>query len=71
MNAKIAQLLFKIQGLKKLLLDTDYMALKFVEGAFTVDEFEPIKTKRQGWRTEINALQLEIDELINPKKEGE
>lgn len=47
----------RIKELKKLLDETDYQALKFAEGVFTAEQYEPIKVQRQAWRDEINELE--------------
>jgi hypothetical protein len=39
-----------IQKLKKHLANTDYQAIKYVEGAMTAEEFAPSKAQRQAWR---------------------
>ena len=47
----------KIWQLKQKLLDTDYVAIKIVEGAATLDEYAEIIEQRAAWREEINALE--------------
>ena len=47
----------RIMELKRLLTETDYKAVKYAEGEYTVEEYEPTKTARAGWRAEINVLQ--------------
>ena len=46
----------KIAELKKKLFETDYKALKFIEGELTGEEYEPIKQQRKAWREEIRRL---------------
>ena len=46
----------KISELKQKLSDTDYLAIKFAEGALTTEEFAETKAQRAEWRTEINKL---------------
>lgn len=53
----------KIVKLKRLLRETDYLAIKFAEGCLTAEEFEPTKKARQEWRNEINVLEKEIELL--------
>lgn len=55
-----SQMLARIAELKKNLSDTDYEAIKYAEGEMTFEEYEPYKTKRANWRTEINALEEEL-----------
>ena len=49
----------KIEKLKKLLSDTDYMCLKHMDGALTDAEYAKTKSQRQAWRDEINQLEGE------------
>ena len=50
----------RIAELKQLLQASDYMAIKFAEGAVSSDEFALIKLSRAQWRAEINALDTVI-----------
>lgn len=50
----------RIFGLKQLLKDSDYKALKFCDGALTSEEYEPTRVQRQAWRDEINALEEDV-----------
>lgn len=47
----------RINECKKLLSESDYKAIKFAEGALTLEEYAPIKAQRQAWRDEINQLE--------------
>lgn len=47
----------RIYELKELLTKSDYKAIKFAEGLYTEEEYEPIKEQRQAWRDEINRLE--------------
>lgn len=47
----------RIEFLKKKLADTDYMAIKYAEGALSYLEYEQMKEQRQAWRDEINSLE--------------
>jgi hypothetical protein len=47
----------RIAFLKAELADTDYLCLKFTDGALSEDEYEPIRQKRAEYRSEINKLQ--------------
>lgn len=49
--------LAEIDGLKALLMESDYKALKFAEGWLTAEEYAPIKAERQQWRERINELE--------------
>lgn len=63
MNEKRDSMLGEIRALKSLLADTDYMCLKYAEGALTESEFSEIKARRAGWRAKINELEIELDKL--------
>ena len=58
-----------INFLKKDLSFTDYKAIKYSEGLYTDEEYEPIKKQRQELRDEINKLQKELDKICNKDKE--
>lgn len=47
----------RIAYLKAELADTDYLCLKFTDGALSEDEYAPIRRQRAEYRAEINALQ--------------
>lgn len=49
--------LAEIDGLKALLMESDYKALKYAEGWLTEEEYAPIKAERQRWRERINELE--------------
>jgi hypothetical protein len=46
----------RITALKRLLSDTDYIAVKIAEGAANKDEYTEEIAQRAAWRTEIQAL---------------
>ena len=50
----------RINELKKLLFDTDYRAIKFAEGCYTEEEYQPYKEQRQAYRDEINELEKSL-----------
>lgn len=54
MNKKIIR---NIIVLKNKLKETDYITLKFVEGAISKEEYEATRLLRQGYRDKINELQ--------------
>lgn len=49
-----------INGYKNLLQQTDYMAIKHADGALSVEEYEPTRSKRAEWREAINRCEAEI-----------
>lgn len=50
----------EISEIKMKLRDTDYQAIKYAEGMFTLSEYAPIREQRQAWRDRINELESEI-----------
>jgi hypothetical protein len=52
----------EIAELKQLLKDTDFKAIKYFEGYYTDEEYEPIKLERQSYRDKINALEVLLNE---------
>lgn len=53
----------KICELKKNLKETDYKAIKYATDEITEEEYAPVRAQRRAWRTEINALETEINVL--------
>ena len=47
----------KINILKEQLAETDYKALKFIDGEFTEEEYAPIREERKNYRIKINELE--------------
>lgn len=47
----------RVEELKRLLAETDYIAAKIAEGAATITEYAEMIAQRQAWREEINRLQ--------------
>ena len=52
--------LFEIQKLKKLLEESDYKLLKYMDGELSEQEYLPIKEQRKNWRNQINELEKVI-----------
>lgn len=50
----------RIEELKRLLAESDYKTLKYVEGAIDGDEFEAACAERAAMRSEINRLEAEL-----------
>lgn len=63
MNTRTMKIQSDIAGLKQLLANTDYQALKHADGALSDAEYEPIRLERQRLRDEINALEKEEKEI--------
>ena len=47
----------RIAFLKSELAETDYLCLKYTDGALSEDEYAPIRHHRAEYRAEITALQ--------------
>ena len=53
----------KINILKEQLAETDYKALKFIDGEFTEKEYAPIREERKNYRIKINELEKCLENL--------
>ena len=53
----------KINILKEKLAETDYKALKFIDGEFTEEEYAPIREERKNYRIKINELEKCLENL--------
>lgn len=47
----------RIAFLKAELAETDYLCLKYTDGALSEEEYAPVREKRAAYRSEINKLQ--------------
>lgn len=47
----------EIWGLKRLLAESDYKAIKYAEGWLSDEDYAAVKAQRQAWRARINALE--------------
>ena len=59
-NEKKTNIESEIAGLKQLLTNSDYKALKHADGALTDEEYEKIRQERQKLRDKINVLEQEL-----------
>jgi hypothetical protein len=59
----------EILKLKKQLQDTDYKAIKYIEGWLTEEEYAETKAERQRIREEINRLEQEVQQQKPPNSE--
>jgi hypothetical protein len=50
----------RILELKRLLTETDYKVLKYIDGLISEEEYLLIKEERNDWRLEINELEAKI-----------
>ena len=64
----IEQYQSEIIDLKKYLSDTDYKAIKFVEGEITESDYQGVKSQRHDARVRINELESLIEELEKGNK---
>jgi hypothetical protein len=62
MNEKTERIRGEIYALKSLLADTDYVCMKYAEGALSEEDFADTKARRVEWRAKINALEAELEE---------
>ena len=53
----------KINILKEQLAETDYKALKFIDGEFTEKEYAPIREERKNYRIKINELEKCLENI--------
>ena len=56
-NISIMEITVQINTLKEKLAETDYKALKFIDGEFTEEEYAPIREERKACRIKINELE--------------
>lgn len=62
-NIRRMEIADEIQVCKDALTDSDYKALKYVDGLYTEEEYAVIKAERQGYRDRINELEEELASL--------
>lgn len=55
----------RIAELKRMLSETDYIVLKIAEGSATKKEYSEKIAQRQAWRTEINDLESELEDVVS------
>lgn len=54
----------ELKGYQTMLNNTDYKAIKYAEGWYTEEEYEPMKTQRESYRIAIRRLEAAIAEII-------
>lgn len=59
-QSKNKQVRKQIEHYKNLLRESDYRALKFFEGYYTEEQYQPYKLERQSYRDKINELEKEL-----------
>lgn len=59
-NIKQVEIISQIEEQKQFLANTDYKALKFIDGALSEEEYAPIRIKRQETRDKINELEKQL-----------
>ena len=62
-NISIMEITIQINALKEKLAETDYKALKFIDGEFTEKEYAPIREERKNYRIKINELEKCLENL--------
>lgn len=63
MNTRVEQINSEINGLKQLLTNTDYKAIKYSEGLISDIEYAETKLYRENLRAQINQLEEELETL--------
>lgn len=53
----------RINELKQMLFDTDYVVIKIAEGSATKEEYADVIEQRKSWREEIRDLENESDSI--------
>lgn len=61
-NDEQKKLYLQVRERKRKLDATDYKALKHADGAYTEEEYAPIKADRARWRAEINQIEESLHE---------
>lgn len=56
-TAEQTEMYTSLKMLKKMLEQTDYKALKYADGAYTEEEYAPIRQQRAEWRALINEIE--------------
>ena len=51
----------RISKCKQNLKDTDYQPMKYVDGEYTEEEYEPKRLQRAAWRNEIRELEKKFN----------
>lgn len=59
-NSRAEEIRSEILGLKQLLTQSDYKALKYAEGQMSEEEYADVRKERQNYRDKINALEAEL-----------
>lgn len=62
------EILADIDILKQNLVDTDYVIIKIAEGVATKEDYADIIAQRQVWRTRINELQAQLEQMEQAKE---
>lgn len=62
-EVSIMEINIQINTLKEQLAETDYKALKFIDGEFTEEDYAPIREERKNCRLKINELSAKLKEL--------
>ena len=57
---QISNIECEISSYKRLLSETDYKVIKYMEGVLSDDEYNPLKDERQQWRNSINELEEQL-----------
>lgn len=67
LDMQVAEINMQINEYKDKLKQSDYKALKYLEGFISEEEYKPIKEERQTYRDKINELENDILIILNKK----
>lgn len=67
LDTQVAEINRQINEYKNKLKQSDYKALKYLEGFITEEDYEPIKQERQTYRDKINELENDTLIILNKK----
>lgn len=57
------EIIIEINNYKRLLEQSDYKAMKFLDGSLSEEEYYPIREDRKYWRKKINELEEELNRI--------
>lgn len=67
LDIQIAEINRQISEYKEKLNQSDYKALKYLEGFISEDDYKPIKEERQKYRDKINSLENDTLIILNKR----
>ena len=67
LDMQLAEINRQISECKEKLTQSDYKALKYLEGFISEDDYKPIKEERQKYRDKINSLENDTLIILNKR----